>query len=325
MSSPSPDAAWSDPRFVLKRATRRPTVPLEAYAPVTLSAEERAKLVTAATHSRALQKDGVPEAAFVFGVMPRSGTNYLERLLLSHPDTCSAPDDLRELPAFPAADDLEAGFTAALTRFYDPNASVFAPYEWLAYALGGYLNTATAKCDSAAKLMLVKDPHVRRITLFDAVLPREKVMIVLRDGRYLVDSTLRTWPLKFMGRTFEDICLEWEAATRATLDYAEQAPKDRVRLVRYEDLVGDNLGEMTAICDWLGLDPAKLDGDALTSAPVLGSSTHSRSESGEVGWTPVAKTASFDPTGRALEWSDRQTACFERVCGATQKRAGYAV
>jgi hypothetical protein len=254
--------------------------------------------------------------------MPRSGTNFLERLLLTHPDTEGAPGGLRELPILGAAPAME-GVRAALARLYGPNADLFARHEWLAYAMGGYLNAVRAGADPATHTMLIKDPRVRNLWLFDAVTPEDtRAAIVLRDGRYLIDSTIRTWPLRPLGRTFEDVCLEWDAATRAALDYAAEAPGDRVRTIRYEDLVADAPATMAGICDWLGLDPARLDPAQLTDAPVLGSSTHSR-EGGRVGWTPVKKDGAFDPTGRALDWSVAQRATFARICGATQERAGY--
>lgn len=316
----SPDARWRDPRFVLRRLTRRPTAPLADYDRPALDDATRARLTAAAAAARA---PGGPDVAFVLGVMPRSGTNFLERLLLTHPDTEGAPGGLRELPALGAAGALE-GFRDALGRLYGPNADLFARHEWLAYALGGYLNAARAGCAEGTRTLLIKDPRVRNVWLFDAVTPPDtRALIVLRDGRYLVDSTIRTWPLRPLGRTFEDVCLEWEAATRATLDYAEAAPEGRVRPVRYEDLVARGPAEMAEICGWLGLDPAGLDAAALEGAPVLGSSTHSREEGGKVGWTPVQKDAAFDPTGRALDWTAAQKATFERICGATQARAGY--
>lgn len=321
MSAASPDSAWSDPGFVARRVFRRPTVPLEVYDPPVLSAAARDRLTRVA---RAARRPGGPAVGFVFGVMPRSGTNYLERLLLAHPDTVAAPDDLRELPFLPAAAEMRE-FEAALARFYPPNGDVFAPYEWLAYAMAGYLNAATGAVDATAQTVLVKDPHVRHIGLFDAVVPDAQAMIVTRDGRYLIDSTIRTWPLKRLGRTFEDVCLEWEAATRAALDYAATAPSDRVRLVRYEDLVAPDSPELAAVCGWLGLDPARLPADAVAKAPVLGSSTHSREAGGAVGWTPVARGDGFDPTGRDLDWSEAQLKTFRRICAATQDRAGYAL
>lgn len=316
----SPDSDWRDPRFVLRRLTRRPTAPLAAYAPPGLDAAARDRLRAAA---RAARAPGGPAVTFVLGVMPRSGTNYLERLLLTHPDACGAPGGLRELPALGAAGALERGFAADLGRLYGPNADLFARHEWLAYALAGYLNAARAGCPAEARMLLIKDPRVRNVGLFDAVLPDTRALIVLRDGRYLLDSTIRTWPLRPLGRTFEDLCLEWEAATRAALDYAAAAPEGTVRLVRYEDLVRDTPAEMAAVCDWLGLDPARLDAAALGAAPVLGSSTHSKGADGTVGWTPVARDAAFDPTGRPLDWSASRQATFARICEATQARAGY--
>ncbi|MEO1308160.1 MAG: sulfotransferase [Pseudomonadota bacterium] len=319
MSTPSPDSRWTDPSFVIRRVLRRPTVPMEPYQPLQIDAAARGRLQDVALKAQGLS---TPPVAFVFGVMPRSGTNYLERMLCQHPDVVTPPDDLRELPFLSALPDMHR-FEDSLARFYAPNSELFAQNEWLAYAMAGYLSSVRSSVGETAKLVVIKDPRVRHISLFDAVLPREKAMIVVRDGRYLVDSTIRTWPLKPLGRTFEDVCLEWDAATRAALDYGDTAPAERVRLVKYEEVVADPATRIGELCSWLGIDPAAIEAEALTDAPILGSSTHSRENGGEVGWTPVYKKDGFDPTGRDLGWTDKQKRIFERVCGETQKRAGY--
>ena len=315
----SPDAEWRNPAFAIKRLMRRPTVPLNDYAAAQLTPSERDRLRDCAVASRNHSDHGI---CFVFGVMPRSGTNYLERLLEAHAAVATCPDNLRELPFLAAADRL-GEFQDDLSRFYPPNSEVFSRYEWLAYAMAGYVNSLRARADKSKKLTVVKDPHMRNISIFDAIMPSEKAILVVRDGRYVIDSTIRTWPLKPLGRTFEDICLEWQAATAAALDYAATAPQDQVKLVRYEDIVADTAGEMVAIFDWLSLDAEDADQSKLTDAPILGSSTHSREDSGEVGWKPVKNTDGFNPTSRPLEWSAAQRTTFSRICGDTQSRAGY--
>ena len=314
----SPDANWRDPRFAARRLLRRPTAPLDAYVPITLDADQRARLAAAA---RAARRPDTGRVTFVFGTMPRSGTNFLERLLDAHPGVAIGPGGLRELPFLPAAAEIRR-FEERLADFYPPNAEHFAPFEWLAYAMAGFVAAITADAAPRTEVTIVKDPHMRHVGLFDAVLPEEKAFLVMRDGRYLIDSTIRTWPLKTLGRTFRDVCLEWAAATQAALDYAETAPPDRVRLVRYESLVGDGPATMTELFGWLGLDPAAADAQRIAAPPILGSSTHSR-EDGDVNWKPVEKSADFDPTGRRIGWTDAQWKTFWECCGPVQERAGY--
>jgi len=318
--APSPDADWRDPGFVLRRLLRLPTAPLDAYAapPLEATAREtlRARMVAA-------RREGGPAVCLILGAMPRSGTNYVERLLAGHPDVLIAPGGLRELPAFAVADRFrDAG--RAMARFHPSNGEIFAAYEWLGYAMAGYVNRIRAEASPQTRAVLLKDPHMRRVALFDALMPREQAILVIRDGRYLVDSTVRTWPLRRFGRTFEDICLECRAATEAALTAAAEAPADRVRLVRYEDVTADPAGRVAELCAWIGLDPSRLDVAAVTDAPILGSSTHSRGADGVVGWAPVADKTGFDPTTRPLEWPDAWRRTFARVCGTIQERAGYA-
>lgn len=315
----SPDAKWQDPSFAVKRLLRRPTVSVDDYAPVKMSEPDMKELRALALSARASHPH---EICFVFGVMPRSGTNYLERLLEAHFDVATCPNNLRELP-FLAAPDGFSAFQTDIARFYPPNADVFMQHEWLAYAMAGYVNSVRSKAAEDKTLTVIKDPHMRNISLFDTLMPTEKAVLVVRDGRYVVDSTIRTWPLKPLGRTFEDVCLEWKSATQAALSYANSAPVSQIKLMRYEDVVADTLNQMVELFNWLGLDPARADQAMLTDAPVLGSSTHSKNASGEVAWTPVKNADGFNPTARPLEWTDAQREIFIRVCGETQTEAGY--
>lgn len=316
----SPDADWRDPSFALRRLLRQPTAPLDAYAAPPMTAEARDTLRARMTAAR---REGGPAVCMILGAMPRSGTNYVERLMAGHPDVAIAPGGLRELPAFAVADrfrDIER----AMARFHPSNGEIFAAYEWLGYALAGYVNRVRVEAAPGTRAVMLKDPHMRRVALFDALMPREQAILVIRDGRYLVDSTVRTWPLRRFGRTFEDVCLECRAATEAALSYAAAAPADQVRLVRYEDVTADPAARIAELCGWIGLDPARLDAAAVTNAPILGSSTHSRGADGAVGWAPVADKTGFDPTSRSLDWPDSWRRVFERVCGPAQERAGYA-
>lgn len=315
----SPDSDWSDPRFALRRLTRRPTVPLDAYQAEPEDAGWRAVLRERAVAARV---PGGPEICLILGVMPRSGTNYAESLLLTHPNIAGAPDDLRELPLLSAADRM-GGFQDRLADFYEPNDKVFVHHEWLAYAAAGYVNRLRNSAGGNVRAITLKDPHMRNVWLFDVIFPTEKALLVLRDGRHVVDSTIRTWPLKFAGRTFEDVCLEWAAATTAALDYAERAPADRVRLVRYEALAEDTAATITPLMEWLGADPAAVPHVELENRPILGSSTHSKSADGTVGWTPVVADEDFNPSRREVDWDDKQCEIFARICGPVQARAGY--
>lgn len=315
----SPDSDWSDPRFAIRRLTRRPTVPLDAYQ---ASPEATGWRATLRERALAARVPGGPEICLILGVMPRSGTNYAESLLLTHPNISGAPDDLRELPLLSAADRMD-GFQDRLAEFYEPNAGVFAQHEWLAYAAAGYVNRLRNGAGSTTGAVLLKDPHMRHVWLFDVIFPAEKALLVLRDGRHVVDSTIRTWPLKFAGRTFEDVCLEWAAATTAALDYAERAPADRVRLVRYEALAEETAATVAPLMEWLSVDPAAVPEIELTDRPILGSSTHSKAADGTVGWTPVKADKDFNPARRKVDWDDKQHEIFDRICGAAQSRAGY--
>lgn len=315
----SPDAKWNEISFIIKRILRRPTTPLNHYKNKTLNSTHLNEIKAAALRSRS--KSSV-STAFIFGVMPRSGTNYLEKLLLTHPKVNIPNNGLRELPILAAAEEIK-NFESALSRFYSPNKEVFKKYEWLAYAASGFINNIVKEVENSdTSILLLKDPHMRNIDLFEAIFPLEKSLLVLRDGRYVIDSTLRTWPLRRFGRTFEDICLEWAAATNAALAYSDRTDPNSTKIVRYEALAKRPVETIKEVSKWLNIETSELQKDNLINTPVLGSSIHSKNEQGDVDWKPLAKSEDFN-LERELEWPKRYIKIFDNICGETQERAGY--
>ena len=316
MIRPSPDARWASPGFVLRRLAGRPTVRAEDYAP----APDPERLAGIGARVARARGPGAPAVALLVAPTPRSGTNLVEALIAAHPRAATAPGGMREVPALVEAPRL-AGFASAMGRRH-PSAGL-DPEEWLGLALAGLLARAAAERPEAG-LILLKDPHVRRLDLRRAVLPGARLVVVLRDGRRTVDSAVRSWRApggalgRLVGRSFADHCRDWALATAAALEAARGDPSAVV--VRFEDAARDPAGTARRLWKALGLGPAPAEALArAAAAPVLGSSTHSR-EGGAVDWAPRARSADFDPAGRALDWPARWERIFAREAGAAQAR-----
>ncbi len=101
--------------------------------------------------------------------------------------------------------------------------------------------------------LVTKSPSVRHLARFFAFFPSARLLILVRDGRSVVQSGMDTF-----GWDFDRGCRAWSeaASTIRHFQQAEAARADRWRLVRYEDLVDDTEGQLRRIFEFLGLDPA---------------------------------------------------------------------
>jgi len=304
--------------FWMRRLLRLHSTNEAWYTGPALSREETARL---ADISRAVRGTRGPRVAVIHGVMPRSGTNYLNSLLGLHPDVATDPLGVKELPllaSVPAA----LQWQEAFFEFYGGNRDVMGSLDGLAYAVSGMLAHA-AREHADAKLILFKVPHTRFLSYFPALFPDDKCLILLRDGRRTVQSTISTWPLKPFGKSFADICLEWTYATGAALDYWAESDKSKTLIDRYEDVMAEPAEHVSYILEFLGLDADRYPFDEMAKLPVLGSSELSK-KGGKVTWEPVKAGADFNPAARKIEWPDGWNQTFERISAETMKRAGYA-
>jgi hypothetical protein len=149
------------------------------------------------------------------------------------------------------------------------------------------------------KRPLLKTPSVNNLERFFELFPDASLLIVIRDGRSVVESGVRSFGWSY------------EAATRAWVDAAQRvASFQRIygssefkwRIVRYEDLVTGLDRTLLGVLSFLGLDASQYDMPAARALPVVGSSSFRGGER-DVHWAPVTKTERFQPLERWQDWS----------------------
>lgn len=305
--------------FWLRRLLRRSSTRVGDYRDGGPDAEQCARL---ARIVRAIAGRDGPRVAVLYGVMPRSGTNYLQALLGLHSDLVADPLGIRELPLLAAVPHWRRA-EAAFLDLYAGNAAVLGDLDLLAHVTGGLIARARAAHPEAHTLVF-KVPHTRFLAYAPALFPDAQALVLTRSGPHLLQSTMKTWPPKRFGKTFADLCLEWRHATETALAVSAAADRARLRLWRYEDVLADPRGHLLEACGFLGLDPVRADLDGINRLPVLGSSELSRRD-GAVSWQPVHPRADFNPAERPVQWTGRQRRLFQRLAGDTMARAGYAM
>jgi protein-tyrosine sulfotransferase len=264
----------------------------------------------------------IPDPILIFGVMPRSGTNFVRDVLALHPDVCADPGRLYEFPLLHAARGA-AAFMDEFIAFFPRNAEVLGPWDGLALMAGAWLRAL--QDEAGPRRILLKSPHVQNLSLLTAIFPGARAILCLRDGRDVVDSALRTFGGPALTRkTFSQLALEWRLGAETILAFRDGGPHHHpdVMIVAYEDLVARQDATLARVLAHAGLDASRYDSRALAALPVRGSSRSTRQA--DARWQPETRGRDFRPVGRWSGWSARRKARFDRIAGDVLERAGYA-
>ena len=258
-----------------------------------------------------------PPAIMLHGVMPRSGTTLVGELLRLHPDLCAYPNELWEVPFLRTTNRMiqvqEAFFDA-----YKHNIARMGRLDFLPLfgaSIVAYLHASV----EPSKRLLVKTPDVQYLSYFHHVFPFESLLLVLRDGRDVVHSTLKTWP----GSDFALICKTWNAGARLILELSRHRTREDggFWVAKFEDAVGNPARFMEEVCERFDLDETKYPFDGIGNVPVRGSSQPAK---GEVSWEGEQKPKGFNPIGRWKEWPGKWKETFKKIAGNSLVRTGYS-
>jgi protein-tyrosine sulfotransferase len=258
-------------------------------------------------------------AIMLHGIMPRSGTVYVGELLKQHPDLCAYPGDIWELPFLERTKDIERVQREFLWS-YTQNKNKIANDDFLPLfgaAIVAYLHSSAPEGDR----ILVKISGVQFLHRFFDFFPHENLLLLIRDGRDLVHSTVKTWPQI----RFWMACLRWRRAASMCL-YVNLLYEQRAGVYwmgRFEDAVSDPVNFVTSACRHFGLDPSIYPWDKIGLIPVQGSS--SLKESGQVSWEPVYKPKDFQPSGNWRNWSSYRKLVFKIIAGDMLQKMGYGI
>lgn len=257
-------------------------------------------------------------AIFIHGIMPRSGTVYAGELLRLHPDLYAYPYQIWEFPALCVTDkvlELQRDFIEG----YRLNQKKFEDGDFLP-VFGGALMAYMHAVTPPGQRVLMKMPSVQFINYFFTMFPKENLLILLRDGRDLVHSTLRTWKQL----NFIQVSLRWNRSARIILETLEQfrrTGQSGYWLAKYEDALLDPESFVRNACRAFELDEDRYPFDRIADIRVIGSSK--LESKGEVRWRHLDRPKEFKPLGYWKEWSALRKAVFKAIAGQALVELGY--
>jgi hypothetical protein len=281
-----------------------------------------------------MKKDIIPTGkapkkyCFIHGILHRSGTNYLYRLVREHPEIAGSGPVWEDF--FLHYSHLQRAYIDAVKSQWDPKWEIekkIGSLERLERFFGDgikkFLDYQLDFFDERIdpKVVLTKTPSVHNIEYFFDYFPNDYLILIVRDGRSLVESGVRSF-----GWSYERGMQKWAAAAQSILDLQNKGlgNEKRLLIVRYEDLYRDESHELTRIFNFLNVDADKYPFDKAKNLGITGSSELKRKE-GKVHWKITKKDKTFNPLSRSDNWSLRRHKRFNWLAGKQMKSLGYEV
>ena len=284
---------------------------------------------------------------FLHGVRVRSGTNYLGKLMSCNPHLQSVPPQktTEEFPLLRVMDGWEKVFLDFQRRYTGPRSDYafegFLPHfgkAWLSYLID---NFSLSPGD-----VFLKDPSVRHLDRFFEVFPDAKLIILVRDGRDNVASSMKAGlamrkhmtliqkskrRLNHLAqRDFLGAARDWSRSVDQILRFDEKSRNSKFSsqylILRYEDIFREPRRYAAEMFEFMQVpfDDAILD--RIQNAEVVGSSFYSaagQENARKPNWSPTPKTAAFRPVGRWKNWSSLQKRIFKKIGGRQLVSLGY--
>ncbi len=260
------------------------------------------------------------EICYLLGIMPRSGTNFLENQLILHPE-CISPGPVWEdffISSLPRLDRYLRYFDRRWDQVWFENSNENYK-DKLAKHLGeGFNELLISQLPSKKKVkyLVTKTPTSKGIGYFRTYFPNEKLIIIIRDGRSLVESGMKSffW-------NFEKAVFDWKKNAKEIRRHLEGNNKKSL-LVSFENLSNSPSDEMHKVLNYLELDLDKIELELQVNLPVSGSS-ELKGDKGEIHWKGIKKDLNFNPTERHNKWSRFKKKVFWYIAGAEMEFFGY--
>jgi hypothetical protein len=279
-----------------------------------------------------------PRPIFILGISVRSGTTYLQDLLRVHPD-CDVDGIELEEDHFLGYADLLVEYAKRVTSYWKSGPEQLQrERELVCQCIGdgllSYLRLQVRNRREMAgqghekplRALVTKTPSISNLNLFFNIFPNADLLILLRDGRSVTESSVKSFY-----RSFVEEARRWASGCAQIKRFTEANRGGRFLVVRYEDLYSKTETEVHRILEFLRLDAAAYDFAAAMNLPVRGSSTlrqngaewSQTSVAPGIHWSPVPKAPDFRPLERWSHWNRAQHERFNWIAASWLEYFGY--
>ncbi|NBD18361.1 MAG: hypothetical protein GVY04_20175 [Cyanobacteria bacterium] len=280
---------------------------------------------------------------FIAGIMTRSGTNFLYNLLELHPQCQGVNSKVMAEDHLIANSNLLERYVKNVGSYWCLHGHMYEKnpereqensvlQKRLRASLGkGLLDfLKSLEPDGVDKPLLTKTPNVRNLPYFFEFFPTARLIILIRDGRDVVESNVRSF-----GSNYEFTMQRWVEAAQTIIEFNRYHKNsifsNQYIIIKYEDLLNGFDSTMQHIFSFLKLNPSSYDFEKSKSLPVFGSSENVTSteihQSGwqSSGWKVVEKKSDFKPQERWRSWPESRKKRFSWVAWNEMKLLGYSV
>ncbi len=282
---------------------------------------------------------------FLHGIDKRSGTNFLWRLLLLHPDchVGSIGEDFFLKHAhllvkysenvfndWPMRWQTRMGGPDALSKHLGESLHAFIKRPYYLFhdeneSEDRKINKAKDRekdreKDIARTRLVTKTPSIENLDQFFKLFPDAHLIILVRDGRSVVFSGMKSFSWGF-----EYAAGRWAMSANKIHEFGlkHKDSGKKYIVLKYEDVFVDRETTLRKLFNFLELDCDKYDFEQATNLPVYGSSDVKNTEK-KVHWK-ATKTDNFDPLARWNVWDQAMHNRFNWLAGDAMKKLGYPI
>lgn len=188
--------------------------------------------------------------------------------------------------------------------------------------------------------IFLKDPNIYNLKDFYDWFPNGKIFFLIRDGRDLVESSLKATLLvrksQSKRKKIKSFLKYWSG--KALIDYSKAYTRHYSELhstisffetnqlpyllLKYEELFLDPINQLDRLFKYLEIELPDEVLKKMCHTEIVGSSFF-RELSDRQNWTPQKSDASFKPIGRWQSWPLIKKLVFKRYAGEALVKAGY--
>jgi LPS sulfotransferase NodH len=252
---------------------------------------------------------------FIVGA-PRSGTSWLQKLLLEHPDCCGSQEThfFRAFgPAIKTYDDTARSHRGAGLHFFWNEKDLFDRLTEM------WVRTQedTVKDSPESRLLVEKTPdHSFWVRQIVRLLPESRFVFVARDSRAvacsLVAASATEWGAHWAPSDLVDAAKWWKAYVKAAHLALSDLPDDCWITVHYEDLLEDTAGQLARVLAFVGVEA--------TAAQIADAVERNSFAAARAAEGADAEPRGFLRAGSSDSWKKELTILEKRKLWKTTKR-----